>query len=354
MSSQPDSHGPGPMLRSMGIADLADLFMLTDLADQMASVEQLLTQWVKVDNPWLAEPSARVIRGGGKRLRPAITLAAAAAGGAEIGENVLRGAAAVELVHVGSLVHDDIIDGASTRRGVITVNAEEGVNHAILVGDFLLSTAGRLASTVNVEVSHALATAIVELCDGQSRETVSAFDPNRTLADYERSIEGKTAALLRASCRIGGYAAGLDPDVIDGLAAYGTAFGMAFQIIDDVLDIASSDEALGKPVGNDIRAGVYTMPLLFLLEDDGHAALRAHLTQGIDHASVGVIIDALDSSRAVQRALGVAEEYNRAATKAIMQLPASPVVDGLARLPHAYLEWAMRDKAAGRYTLSGA
>lgn len=337
----------------MKIADLAGLLALPELADHLARVEVLLNEWITIDNDWLAGPSARVVRGGGKRLRPAITIAAAAAGGAEISEDVLRGAAAVELVHVGSLVHDDIIDEASTRRGVPTVNSHEGTSHAILVGDFLLSNAGRLASTVSSDVSHTLATAIVELCNGQSLETVCTYEATRTRAAYERSIEGKTAALLRASCRIGGLAGGLEPGAITALADFGTAFGMAFQIIDDVLDIASTPDALGKPVGNDIREGVYTLPLLLLIENETDAGLRSSLTREIDQATVERIVKAMEAAGTIEQALRAASDYNQTAAASLAVLGANPVSVGLAQLPDAYLEWALRDKTGGRYQLSG-
>lgn len=336
----------------MKTTDLSRLLAVPDLREYLARVERMLTESTAIDNEWLAGPSARVVQGGGKRLRPAMTIAAALAGGGDVSENVLKGASALELVHVGSLVHDDIIDEAPTRRGVPTVNAHEGISHAILVGDFLLSSAGRLASTVSSAVSHSLATAIVELCNGQSLETVCAYGANRTRLEYERSIEGKTAALLRASCRIGAQAAELGTEALTALSTFGTAFGMAFQIIDDVLDLASTPEALGKPVGNDIREGVYTLPLLLLLERDGSDELRTLLTHDIDDHTVDRIVKAIDAAGTIEEALGVARAYNRSATEALVGLDDNPVTAGLGRLPDAYLDWALQEKTDSRFKLT--
>lgn len=337
----------------MKVADLAELLSLPSLQDDLGGVEAVLHETLDVENEALAAPARRVVEGGGKRLRPVIALAAAAVGGAAVTDDVLRGAAAVELVHVGSLVHDDIMDSASTRRGVVTVNEQEGRNHAILVGDFLLARAGQLTSTISGPVSHALATAIVELCDGQSRETVDCYNPGRTRAAYERSIEGKTAALLRASCRIGALAAHLPTATVDALAAYGTAFGMAFQVIDDVLDLVSTPDAMGKPVGNDIKEGVYTLPVLLMVERDP-SSLQDLLVPNLDQASIRRIVAKLENGEVLAESVSIAMAFSGDAAHALDGLDRSEVLDGLRALPSAYITWAMAEKAGGRTDLAPA
>lgn len=312
------------------------LLALPDIEGAMDRVAAKLDAALERGNAALARPAARVVHGGGKRLRPILVLASAAAGGGKIDDGVLAAAAAVELVHVGSLVHDDIIDHAPLRRGVPTINATEGVDHAVLVGDFLLSSAGGLAASVNREVAADLAEAITELCIGQSLETSMVQDPDRRVDDYLRSIDGKTAALMRQCCRIGGHAAALDESVVQMLADFGTAFGMAFQIIDDVLDIASTSEKLGKPVGNDVMEGVYTLPVLLLLEREPDLKTRLGPTATDDDRAA--VLDAVRGSDVVDEALSTARRYSEAAVAALRAMPENNTVRGLAQLPLVYLD----------------
>ncbi|MGH2702801.1 MAG: polyprenyl synthetase family protein [Actinomycetota bacterium] len=331
----------------MRVDELASLLHMPQLDEQLRSVERRLDDTMGTDAAYLTGPARRVVRGGGKRLRPALVLASALAAGGDVSPDVIAGAAALELVHVGSLVHDDIIDRADERRGVPTISAVEGVNHAILVGDFLLARAGELAASVSKDVARALATAIVDLCRGQSLETAVAFDHTRTLEQYTAAIDGKTAALLSCSCRVGALAAGGDPDQVKALAVFGRSFGMAFQIVDDVLDLASSSTAMGKPVGNDIREGVYTLPLLLVLERSENSSLRAELRPALDDAALARIVAAILQGGGVEGALGSAAEFNGNAVAALANLPDSPTRRGLEALPKAYLDWALREKTDG-------
>jgi heptaprenyl diphosphate synthase/octaprenyl-diphosphate synthase len=278
-----------------------------------------------------------------------LAIAAAASCGTELTRDVIAGAVAVELVHVGSLVHDDIIDKAAERRGVATVNAREGDAAAILVGDFLLAQAGEQAASVSREVASALAMTIASLCDGQSRETVDLFNAQRTVEDFLASIGGKTAALLQSSCRIGSLSARHTDVQVNALSEFGHAFGMAFQIIDDVLDVVSTAELMGKPVGNDVRQGVYTLPLLLALEEAGGDVVRERLAarsrEPLGDAMVAEIVGWIRSSGAVDQSLAMARQYNERAAQALSVLNPNSVVDGLARLPEAYLQWALDTKA---------
>jgi len=336
--------------------DLAALLGLGDLADNLVEVERGLGQALRSDNTYLFEPGLRVVEGGGKRLRPvlAIASAAAVAGEASWGQSVRSGAVSVELVHVGSLVHDDIIDEADERRGVPTVNCIEGPSHAILVGDYLLARAGVEAARVSKEVAEVLAETIADLCDGQSRETVDLFNVDRQVDAVLKSVKGKTAALMRASCRIGALCTGYTGEQVEALSRFGEAFGMAFQIVDDVLDIVSTTVAMGKPVGNDLKEGVYTLPVLYALRDDHEGQLRSGLGRFInDPASVRELLELVKANGAVEQALDVARGFNRTAAAALAPLDGGRVVAGLAKLPDAYLEWALSERTAGTYTLVG-
>lgn len=334
----------------MNPAELAALLGLPELPRGLDAVEVELDRAIVVERDEIEGPARRVVLGGGKRLRPALALGCAAAAtgrgdAAVVDPAVVVGAAAAELVQAGSLVHDDIMDEAGERRGVPTINAKEGPSQALLVGDFLLARAGQLAAGVNQSVARYLATAIADLCIGQSAEVATLFDAQRTESDYEDSIRGKTAALFRASCEIGAAAAEVADELVSALGAYGTAFGMAFQIIDDVLDLVSTAEALGKPVGNDIREGVYSLPVLIALAGPDGAALRSRLGHRPDEDEVAHSLTLVRASTGVADALDRARAFNDAAAVALEPLPAGVARDGLAALPGRYLDWALDTKA---------
>lgn len=323
----------------MKAQEIASLLDLDDLAPLLDGVRRILDDEISVANDALGQPGRRVVQGGGKRLRPILAIAAARAVGGEVDENVLRGGAALELVHVGSLVHDDIIDHAEVRRSVPTINSVEGPSHALLVGDFLLARAGYLASIISQDVATSLALAISELCVGQSLETASIGNPNRSIASYYDSINGKTAALLRAACRIGAQSGGGDARSVEALSEYGTNFGYAFQIVDDILDIVASTEELGKPSGHDILEGVFTLPVLLHLQGDD--ARRSQLVGATPEAVADYLVE-LRASSALDDAIAAAEDYAARARDSLTGLPPSAALDGLAQLPAWYVADSLR------------
>ena len=199
-------------------------------------------------------------------------LAAAQINGVAAADDVVRGGVSCELVHLGSLYHDDVMDEADTRRGVETVNAKWGNLQAILAGDFLLSRASEIAASLGTEVAGLLARTIGWLCEGQIAELRHTYDVSRPESSYFTSIHGKTASLYGTAARIGGIVAGHDRVTIDALTDFGNAYGMVFQIVDDILDITATDEQLGKPAGHDMVEGVYTLPVLRTLAASGNAA----------------------------------------------------------------------------------
>ncbi|HZU72330.1 MAG TPA: polyprenyl synthetase family protein [Acidimicrobiales bacterium] len=251
----------------MNVSRLLDL---PRLQDDLSLLEHELGRAVSAEDAFLTQVARHLVDAGGKRLRPALALASASVGRAPEGPastEVLLGGVAVELVHVGSLCHDDVIDEAVTRRGVETVNARWGNLVAILAGDFLLARASEIAAGLGTEVAGLLAATIARLCQGQTVEIQAVFDVDRSESSYLSAISGKTASLMAAACRIGGLTAGHGRDELEALTAFGTAFGMAFQICDDVLDLVGTDESLGKPAGLDLTAGVYTLPVIRALAD---------------------------------------------------------------------------------------
>src|SRR4051794_2826210 len=253
-----------PLLLLPGMLGFRDRVDAT-LAAVTASEEELM-----------ALMGGHLVAAGGKRARPLFSVASAAALcveetaiAAAVTDDVVRGGVSVELVQLGSLCHDDVIDEAETRRGVESVNARWGNLKAILAGDFLLAKASEIAASLGTEVAGLLAATIGRLCEGEVHELRHAYDTTRTEVAYLEAISGKTAALFATACRVGGIVGDLPRPTIELLTTYGHAYGMAFQIVDDVLDVIATDEQLGKPSGHDIVEGIYNLPVLYALEEVG-------------------------------------------------------------------------------------
>jgi heptaprenyl diphosphate synthase len=236
----------------------------------------------------------------------------------DINNDVVRGGVAVELVHLGSLYHDDVIDEAPTRRTVDSVNARWGNLTAILAGDFLLAKASEIAASLGTEVAGLLAATIGRLCEGEVGELRTAYNVDRTEAAYFSAIEGKTASLFATACRIGAIVGRLPRDQVEALTEFGLAYGMAFQIVDDVLDVTATEAELGKPAGHDLVEGVYTLPVLrALAAGDG---LRNRLGAPIDGDELAAALLDVRADGAVTGSLGTAREYAAAAISAIDRL----------------------------------
>jgi heptaprenyl diphosphate synthase len=278
-------------------------------------VEDALREAVRSDDEYLAEVASHLILAGGKRVRPLFAIAAAASAGGEITDDVVRGGVAVELVHLGSLYHDDVIDEAPTRRTVESVNARWGNLTAILAGDFLLAKASEIAASLGTEVAGLLAATIGRLCEGEVGELRTAYNVDRTETAYLSAIEGKTASLFATACRIGAIVGGLPRDEVDTLTRFGLAYGMAFQIVDDVLDVTATEAELGKPSGHDLVEGVYTLPVLrALAAGDG---LRDRLGSPIEGVQLDEALALVRSNGAVSSALDSAREYSASAISAL-------------------------------------
>jgi geranylgeranyl pyrophosphate synthase len=300
-----------------------------------------------------------VATNGGKRLRPLLTIVGAGLGDT-FDDRVVAAAAAVELVQVGSLVHDDILDRAATRRGRPTINAVEGVDHAVLAGDYILARAAELAASVSGEAAELLAVTLGELCEGQVQEMRDAFDPDRSVDAHLGSIRGKTAALFECSCRLGAHCAGLSEPNTRALARFGHAFGMGFQVLDDLLDLIGDADRLGKPTGNDIASGVYTLPVLAALTGPRGDELR-RLLPGAggeddpgdgDTASPTELAGAIElvrDSGSMAVALQAMDRYADDARRAVAHLNQTTIGGGLAAFPRLYTTWALETFMDARY-----
>ncbi|MEK7423350.1 MAG: polyprenyl synthetase family protein [Actinomycetota bacterium] len=294
-------------------------------------IEAALLQSVRTQDPYLNEIASHLISAGGKLLRPVLALAAAQVAGGPASDDAIQGGIACELVQTGSLYHDDVMDEAPTRRGVETVNAKWGNLQAILAGDFLLARASEIAASLGTEVAALLARTIGRLCEGQIEELRHTYNAARPESSYVASIAGKTASLFATSARIGGIVAGLDRRLIDTLTAYGDAFGMVFQIVDDLLDITSTDGQLGKPAGHDMVEGVYTLPVLRTLQSGGIAAvsLLDILGRSLEPSGRDKALEIVRLHGGVDSALDTAREWAERAVDACASLPPSPATDAL-------------------------
>jgi heptaprenyl diphosphate synthase len=310
------------------VASRVPLLDLAGMDGHARAVEAELLEAVRADTPVMTEMASHLITAGGKRIRPLFACAAAAIAG-PVTREVVLGGVAVELVQVGSLCHDDVIDEASTRRTVESVNARWGNLRAILAGDFLLARASEIAASLGTEVAGLLAATIARLCEGEVKELQYAYDVDRTEADYFAAIEGKTATLFATACRIGAIVGGLPRDQIDTLTAFGQSYGLAFQVVDDVLDIVATDEELGKPSGHDLVEGVYNLPVIRALKTSDGDRLRKLLGAPIDGDVLAEARELVRVSGAVEEALEVAGGYVDAAVTALEDLPPSDATRSL-------------------------
>ncbi len=333
--------------------DLAEAFGIDDISEKVSAVEENMRTRVLGRGGPLAELSWKQVSAGGKRLRPALVIACASLGRRDLTEGVITAASAVELVHTGSLVHDDIMDEAATRRGVQTINDSHGDSVALVAGDYLLGLAGQAATSVSAEVGSALSSAIVSLCDGQFEETWRLFNADRTYEQYLKAIEGKTAALMEAACLIGGLAGEADGEIVPRLRKFGVAFGISFQIVDDVLDIVANEQTVGKPTSNDFRAGVATLPLIlswqegeldYAREEFLRVKAAAHDDPSIarvDESIVRQVVADLRHGPFVEASIAEARSFALRAEKVLGELEDQPLqatIKTLASLPLRYMD----------------
>ena len=292
---------------------LADLeWLVTDLL----RVEEIMRTAVASSSHQLVNDAAmHLINAGGKRLRPALVMVTSRSGEVQ-GRRSDLSAAALELVHIATLMHDDVIDETQTRRGVATVHARWGVEVAVLSGDYLFARGCALGAEAGGEVPGILADAIGRVCEGQISETAAVGDPTRSVAHYTSTVEMKTAALFRAACELGAATSGAPREVQQSLAAYGTHLGVTFQIVDDLLDLVGDPAITGKMRGSDLREGVFTLPVLVAAERDQRvaAALQAR------DRDLEVVLDLVRDAGALEAAFREAESRGRAAIGALEPL----------------------------------
>lgn len=268
--------------------------------------------------PLVQEASTHLIKAGGKRLRPALVLVTSRAGETGRVETDLA-AAAVELLHLASLYHDDVIDETKMRRGAPSVHTRWSNEVAILAGDFLFASGSLLGARAGAEAPAILARALADVCEGQIAETERVGDPNRSASQYVETIKRKTAALFRAAVELGAVTSGADPIVRERVIDFGENLGLAFQMVDDLLDFVGDPRVTGKTPGTDLREGVFTLPVLIASQRD--PAVAAELEPG--KRELGRVLPMLESTGALDETFEQARYYVDQASDALSQLPDS-------------------------------
>jgi heptaprenyl diphosphate synthase len=305
-----------------------------DLVARLDDVEQALDKAVRSDSSdLLSETSRYLLAAGGKRIRPLMVLL-----GGHFGDpadaRLIPGAVAIELTHLATLYHDDVIDEADARRGTPSVNARWGNTVAILSGDYLFARASEISAELGTDVSRLLARTIAVLCDGQIREVEIAGNVDVDEAAYMEIIRRKTAFLMATSCRLGGMLSDAPAEVVEGLDAYGAALGMGFQLSDDIMDVTSTRAELRKEPGVDLKEGVYTLPVQHALRAgarrDELAALLGEGPPDGDRLARALEIVRSDGSLGYARD-AVVQEVRRAKQIA-GNMPAGPTRDALLSL----------------------
>jgi heptaprenyl diphosphate synthase len=316
-----------------------------DLRPGLLAVETQIRETVAATNPFMDDAARHLIDAGGKRFRPMLVLLCGMAGGAQpTHPDLVSAGVIVELVHLSTLYHDDVIDAADTRRGTPSTHVKWSNTVAILTGDFLLARASELSASLGTEVTRIMSRTIAELCEGQILEVQGSLEAAQhgavrlppTRQHYLDVIDGKTASLIRASCHLGALLSGQGPGAVEALSRFGHHLGLAFQLADDVLDIAAEATESGKVPGTDLREGVHTLPVLLALEADGsHSALAALLANPTDD-DVAKALDILRAHPALEDARQAARDEAAKAKAALdeLTLPAGrqPVLVGLHHL----------------------
>jgi heptaprenyl diphosphate synthase len=308
--------------------------LLTPIASDLVEFERRLEESVAADFGPLADAMEHIVRAGGKRLRPALVLLSSALGTAER-DHVFNLAMGIEFIHTATLVHDDLIDNARTRRGITTIHETAGVNPAIIIGDYYFAKgANLLASIGEPSIDLAISSTVMTICMGELLQLTSHGEYDQSLDEYYRKIARKTAALVETCCYCGAVVAHLDGTRTEALRRYGHLIGMAFQIADDLLDYTATAAELGKPVGADLRQGTVTLPLMLALQD---ARAGPPLREIIDRPRITDgdyerVVQLVRGSGAIRRTEELAHDFAQRARAELAAFESSPPLATLERV----------------------
>jgi octaprenyl-diphosphate synthase len=304
------------------------------MAADMGEVDSIIQARLASNVTLINQISRYIISAGGKRIRPRLVLLFANALGFG-GRERFELAATVEFIHTATLLHDDVVDESSLRRGRETANALFGNAASVLVGDFLYSRAFQMMVSVHkLRVLEVLADATNVIAEGEVLQLMNMHNPDLRVEDYLRVIRFKTAKLFEASARLGAVLAGADPEMEETCAAYGRSLGTAFQLVDDLLDYEGDPTQLGKNVGDDLREGKATLPLLVAMQrspSSDRELIRASIEHG-EVAKLGAIVQIVRRTGALDATRDAAREEAQRARECLESLPASAHRDALLEL----------------------
>ena len=306
-----------------------------------AAIEARLRSAVVSDDESLTEIASHLVHLGGPRTRSGFVAASALVGSMQptdaLSDDIVTAGVAIELVHMGSIYHDDVIDEATTRLGAESVNHRWGDLKAILAGDFLMARASELAASLSTEIAELLAETIGSLCEGQAKELRSRSHKSRTEAEYLDAIDGKTAALFATACRIGALVSGIDRHHVDTLTEFGRSFGLAFQIHDDVADFATTNGSVQPVLRSNLESGIYTLPVIRSLAGENGRELARFLDR-TDSSAISASLEFVRKGRTLASSLETAAEHANAAMNHLDDLPPGRAVDGLNKAALALTE----------------
>ncbi|QNG61432.1 heptaprenyl diphosphate synthase component II [Bacillus sp. PAMC26568] len=284
-------------------------------------IEQELEKTVSSNEPLLSEAGLHLLQAGGKRIRPVFVLLSAMFGEYDI-DKVKKVAIALEIIHMASLVHDDVIDDSELRRGRPTIKAKWDNRIAMYTGDYLFARSLEIMTSLeNITAHQILSKTIVEVSLGEIEQIKDKYDYEQNLRTYLRRIKRKTALLIAASCQLGGIAGGVPESIHKKLFLFGYYVGMSFQITDDILDFTSTEEELGKPVGGDLLQGNITLPVLFAMENPELKKKISQVTSETSLPEMNDIIAAIAGSDAIDRSIQISDRYLQKGFSVLNELP---------------------------------
>jgi len=322
----------------MKTSEIKKIVDIPGIWNNMKDVEKRLFTATASENQYLTKIAQHLINAGGKRLRPLVSLLAGELGNKNY-DKIIDAGVAVELVHLGSLYHDDVIDKSSKRRGVESANIKWDSTLAILGGDFLMAKASELAADkLGIESVKLLATTYAELVDGQTREIELSFNTDYGVDDYIKIVKGKTASLIRTSARLGAIASECDNETIEAISDWALQSGIVFQISDDILDITSNQKSLGKPVGNDILEGTYTLPIHIAINEYGPSFIKKLNSVRENKEKIDDVLEILRDEIILKKTRDIAGKHIAESNKAINRLAESSIYETLLKLNNYLLD----------------
>jgi len=297
--------------------------LFLEIANDLKKVEKELDKFLKVSDPVLSQTCVYLLQAGGKRMRPGFTLLSGKFFQYKF-EKLLPVAMAIELIHMATLVHDDVVDASLTRRGRPTLAASWGNTVSIATGDYLFAKALELIVKIDdPKVSRILADVSIEMCQGEIQQIKCSYDINQSPKEYYYRIRRKTALLLGLSCKLGAIMSNADSRQVWLMSTYGHCLGIAFQIVDDILDITANPKVLGKPVGGDIRQGIITLPMIYALQDtQSSERLKTLLSKRVkSEEETQEAVELIKESGGIEKSREVVTLYIEKAIRHLYELP---------------------------------